>query len=628
MKIPDFTSVGVSNPSPAGVPSYSSGGGEAIAGAVANVGTAVGKVGDTLYKREANLALATANSETLRGLSELQTQLQDTPDYKSWQTQFDAGAKQVHARVRQNLLGPETQAIYDNSFMQDSTRMSAQMADAAHARHVSTQRAGIKELIDHNNEAALATGDDVVRTGLLQSTNEAITAGVNTGVLNPEEGVAARKGAAEKFAKDYIASLPADAAIAILSKSLPDRYGEPANGVDIHNAIWGQESGKNPKAATSVDGAVGFGQVRPATFARYAKPGERIENADDNKAVSARIIDDYSARPGWGPDRVAVAYFSGEGNVSPPGADTPWLHDAKDGNGKRTSSYVSDVLKRMGFSAGDEGVGYTHSAKTGTPADFLEIGDRRTLLKAAYADAKQQLLIDAQVKTIQDRQTASQFLQGIYEGKVKTSDILKSGLPAFGENSQNELLGVASKVSSGTTNSAVFLDAYERIHLPAGDPHKITSPSQIRALVDRDSLSYEDAQKLIKQDLEMQGTDEGDAIGDLKKGVYDVAKGALVKANPISGLFDPNDSIGQQQLLKFRGYMERQYTAGLKAGKSPEAMLTPGSKDYIGNAIQQFVIPDAQRMNMSLQEGASRQDMSPKRQKGESAEDFLKRNGL
>jgi hypothetical protein len=124
--------------------------------------------------------------------------------------------------------------------------------------------------------------------------------------------------------------------------------GQPMNlpGASLNSAIIGQESGGNPNIGTSVNGAHGIGQIMPATFQRFAKPGEDINNPKDNLAVSQRITDTYLQRYG-DPARAAVAYFSGEGNVAPPGSPTPWKEDRRDGNGKSVSSYVSDVLGRM-----------------------------------------------------------------------------------------------------------------------------------------------------------------------------------------------------------------------------------------------------------------------------------------
>lgn len=113
-------------------------------------------------------------------------------------------------------------------------------------------------------------------------------------------------------------------------------------------AIIGQESGGNPNVGSSIDGAIGTGQIMPSTFNQYVLPGEDINVPADNERVAARIITDYAKRYGNDPARIAVAYFSGPGNVAPPGSPTPYIADKKDGNGKSTSSYVADVLNRYG----------------------------------------------------------------------------------------------------------------------------------------------------------------------------------------------------------------------------------------------------------------------------------------
>lgn len=115
----------------------------------------------------------------------------------------------------------------------------------------------------------------------------------------------------------------------------------------IYGAITQQESGGNPNVAPSINGAIGPGQIMPDTFRQYARPGEDINNPQHNAAVSKRIMDDYSQRYGGDPSRVATAYFSGPGNVAPAGAPTPWVKDAADGNGKRVSSYVQDIARRL-----------------------------------------------------------------------------------------------------------------------------------------------------------------------------------------------------------------------------------------------------------------------------------------
>lgn len=116
----------------------------------------------------------------------------------------------------------------------------------------------------------------------------------------------------------------------------------------VSAAILGQESGNNPNAPPSVTGARGPGQIQPDTFKHYARPGESIDNSADNRAVSDRAVRDYYQRYGGDTARVSVAYFSGPGNVAPPGSPHAWVADRHDPTGKTTSSYVADMQKRLG----------------------------------------------------------------------------------------------------------------------------------------------------------------------------------------------------------------------------------------------------------------------------------------
>ena len=114
----------------------------------------------------------------------------------------------------------------------------------------------------------------------------------------------------------------------------------------IGNAIHGQEG--TPPGVTSKQGAQSSWQIEPATFKQYAQPGEQLSNEADANAVGHRIIADYTQKYGGDPARVAVAYFSGPGNVAPPGSPTPWKTDNHDGNNFYTSQYVNGVLRRLG----------------------------------------------------------------------------------------------------------------------------------------------------------------------------------------------------------------------------------------------------------------------------------------
>ena len=114
-------------------------------------------------------------------------------------------------------------------------------------------------------------------------------------------------------------------------------------------SIFVQESGGGRTTATSIDGARSVMQVMPDTFKRMAKPGENIDNVEDNARAGIRYLKHISKYANTtDPARLAVGYFSGEGNVNKDPNGTPWRQDRKDGNGKTVSGYAADVVRRMG----------------------------------------------------------------------------------------------------------------------------------------------------------------------------------------------------------------------------------------------------------------------------------------
>lgn len=151
--------------------------------------------------------------------------------------------------------------------------------------------------------------------------------------------------------RDYDARTTADGVVASHAQEYRNSLLTPkVASRDIADVIHQQEAQGRSTSKTSIDGARGGWQIMPDTFKLYARPGENIDNPKDNEIVGRRIVADLSDKFNGDPARIAVGYFSGEGNVAPLGSATPWKVDHKDGNGKKTSSYVEDVLKLNGVS--------------------------------------------------------------------------------------------------------------------------------------------------------------------------------------------------------------------------------------------------------------------------------------
>lgn len=283
-------------------------------------------------------------------------------------------------------------------------------------------------------------------------------------------------------------------------------YGQVGNvgaptSASLSDAILGQESGHNANAPTSVNGAVGVGQMKPGTFAQYAKPGENINNPQDNAAVSKRAVDDYTVRYNGDASRVAVAYFSGPGNVAPAGSATPYVHDYKDGNGKSVSSYVSDVQGRIG------------ATKYPSTADALNANMDQTIQQAQskaeelfpnYPDAQERYVTGVERRL---NQTISQQRQQYEVDTHVVQQAMASDHPPINEqqlmgmspdvakswrsvqvNSPYAAMGIermfdANSKGKATNLGTNFNSVLNRVLAPATDSNRITNVAQLWPLV-------------------------------------------------------------------------------------------------------------------------------------------------
>ena len=227
----------------------------------------------------------------------------------------------------------------------------------------------------------------------------------------------------------------------------------PVSSATIGQAIYGQESsfGKNP--ATSVDGARGGMQVMPNTFKRFAQPGENIDNPADNRRVGQRYVDYLYNKFGGDPARVAVGYFSGEGNVAPIGSATPWKENRADGNGTRVSDYVAGIAKKMGGS-----VAGGAASINGVPFTQAQIKENPYLLSAwvtrIAANAETQKTVGASLGTAIENAIKSNLAPSP-DALANFMQIANANPKSFGEQQQRIMTSLAGmQVAQGASNMA------------------------------------------------------------------------------------------------------------------------------------------------------------------------------
>lgn len=605
--------------------------------AVGQAAKVTAQVGSDMLDRQNQLGVAWANSHVMTSAMQAERLAELEPDPVKAKALYD------------NTVAKATQegtAMIPGTFAQQDFQASVPKTTFWSDRNVN--QLVINKQRDIGTAAFDQQGDDLIsaysqatdpaqRQQILTQWQKVAATAKNTGVIDEAKFYDANKNFSMKASQAYYELHP-DELQTDLQKALgtaaPKASPQASNAVaapDIKSAILNQESNNNPNAPTSVDGAVGAEQITPGTFNQYAKPGEEITNPKDRGAVFDRMMADYSNKFNGDPARIAVAYFSGPGNVAPAGSPTPWKRDVADGNGKTTSSYVSDITNRLtpGEYAGNDNIqsdaGTISSTapwqKVGKPIDNLP--PDQALQMAKEAEARGNILTtmkDKQMK-VQQEQTMNDYLTKALQGK-STKDIVNDATLTF-EQREKVLTAVQGVANRGDmTDPSVFSDTLHKIHQDPGTTGAITNPDDLIPLVGN-GLKYDD---MVKLRGEMSGRGQPD--GDLRKQFFESAHSQISNSNMIT-----KDPDGEKAYYNWYVNVNNLIAQKQKAGVPLTNLLDPKNKDYVGGTINQAIRTPTQQVNdmaTRMRSAAPNPSTLPAdqlRTPGESIDAYLKRTG-
>ena len=395
-------------------------------------------------------------------------------------------------------------------------------------------------------------------------------------------------------------ALEQQAARDAFGQGAPAHLPAPVQLPEVNRAILQQESGDKDFVPVSMTGAVGPGQIEPATFKQYALPGERISNPTDNRAVAGRILADYYQRYGGDPYRIAVAYFSGPNNVAPAGSPTPWLSNKADPTGKTVASYVNDVALRLG-------------APPASPQAY-EAAVFRQIVASGADEETQQVAFQKFKQRMQDWQIASETTARAQKdaanaaaGKYTTQ--LTEAQPteiqqilhqaAHDPALQNEpgafraLYEFAQKVPGYDGVAGLgpdYATQYHRLFLNADDPNRLSSPAQIWMLADKDSganLTPKGVEGLMKAFTESRKHPDQAELNKALDAQLQLAKDSLVLDQYVEGEPITRDLEGMKKYEQFVNAYTKSYAKFISDPKAnPWDFLTDAKREELMKPYQ------------------------------------------
>lgn len=390
----------------------------------------------------------------------------------------------------------------------------------------------------------------------------------------------------------------------------------------IKNAFWGQESGNRSNIRNSDKGAVGPGQVEPATFAAFAHPGEDITNPDANRAVSGRIIDKYMQDYNGDVSRVAVAYFSGPGNVAPPGSATPWIHDRSDGH-TLTSQYVAGIQRRT------TAFPTTADALNASLPDIYSSAEKRAQELFPDNPPAQNEFVGHAVRSVQMHITQMDAVARVDSHVVEASmaktnaislDQLRAdpntaaALDRMATENPMGYMGLERRLDANAHGAAInfggqFSHFLDRVLADPKDPNAITRPDQLNNFVGHGKTAFitNTGIQTLTALMQLNQGPGGHAQAVQIRQFMNTMHSNLTFSSASAGLVDPK---GEDKYAQFSSIAIPALVNAAKGGKLA-SLLNPNSPDYVGNMATPFMRSQTEIMDDQLRNSLNVAPVAP-----------------
>lgn len=352
------------------------------------------------------------------------------------------------------------------------------------------------------------------------------------------------------------------------------KYGVDPNEIKMRIGI---ESGGNAKAVNPETGATGVGQFMPATAQRYGI----TDRTDPTQSING--IAQMLAESGGGGEKFDRTYFGGNANAKGPKTDQ-YAENSRAVRQNLIGSGTMPPLTTAQLEASEEAV-------LGRAADMAEAkkpGDA-VFRDQAIAEAKSNWAKALQAQKGKDYNNFTTVLGAT----IKTGATSISDLPADVQQNASLLtpqnfLGIQAQFDRNIrqangeytkSNPAVVNALRNRIYLPDGDSQKISYPGDLTPFLT--SINHSDFEHL-RTEMAQANTPEGNPflkqVNNVKETGKKMLVGSLAAMNPVAMKYP---DFADDAAYRFGFDVDAKVKAFRAAGKDPQSLFTPGSKDYV-----------------------------------------------
>jgi hypothetical protein len=217
--------------------------------------------------------------------------------------------------------------------------------------------------------------------------------------------------------------------------------------------------------------------------------------------------------------------------------------------------------------------------------------------KAERIDREHQAVLARQEHEMQMQANSDAIFAAVVGGdadagkKIREADIKPAEKRAYWAMLESiTKAGGADKIK---TDGPTFRELYRRIHLPDGDPAKLTDETELNAFVINGQLAAGGDNSIVtlRQEIQsLRGSPEGKAEAERLKALYDYAERRMTMPQ-IPGVAMSADPKGGEIYLAWRAEVDRRLAEGKKNGLTLDQMLDPKGEHYVGWDIETKVRP-------------------------------------